>query len=170
MILGAVLQLMCWWFSYFTAGCKHLLMECQETRIQSRKNKTAFISQLAETSFELKDSSTLGLGAVEREWQCRFTDKKSILQTQRRRFVHSHSVLSQLCSFCLHLQLNSSHSSKHLSWVTVWKWSYCLLLCPVERLIDKWAIAKKHLFFPQLFKDHSKSIQHWLALKREIKM
>lgn len=41
-------------FSHFTAGYKHLLMECQETKIQSRKNETAFISQLAETSPELK--------------------------------------------------------------------------------------------------------------------
>lgn len=29
-------------------------MECQETKIHSRKNKTAFVPQLAETSSELK--------------------------------------------------------------------------------------------------------------------
>lgn len=108
--------------------------------------------------FGTKDSSTLGLGVVEEAWQCRFTDKKSILQTQRRRVFHSHSVLGQLCSFCLHLELNSPHSPRHLSWVTVWKWSYCLLLCPVERLIDRWAIAKNICFFPAVsgsFKEHS---------------
>lgn len=155
--------LLCWWFSYFTVGYEHLWMEYQETKIQSRKNKTAFISQLAETSSELK------IPWLWVKWQCRLTDKKSILQTQRRRFFPFHSVLGQLCccSLCLHLELSLSHSPKHLSWVTDWKWSYCLLLCPVERLIDRWDICQTHLFFFSCLKIIQRTFnRHWFSKEK----
>lgn len=112
-------------------------------KTQSRKKKTASKSQLAETSFELK---------IPHLWVWELWRKSANVDLQIRNpscrprgdfFFHPHSVLGQLCccSFCLHLELNSAHSPKHLSWVTVWKWSYCLLLCPAERLIDRGAIC-----------------------------